>query len=65
VTIHAYNPANSRVYTGLSTDTKPTGASIGDKFIEVDTKTLYMYLGVSGWVELGTIGGTGPIGAVL
>ena len=40
-------------YTGLSTDSKPTGCRNGDGFIEIDTGKLYLYNEEgAAWVEI-------------
>lgn len=58
----------SRGFTGLSTDVKPTPASVGtntraagyvapprpgDKFVETDTLRTHTYTGDAGWVLTG------------
>lgn len=53
MSINFYNPANTRVYTGLSTDTKPASPHVGDKFIETDTGNVSIY--TNAWTKIGTI----------
>lgn len=67
MSITAYKPLNSTVYTGLSTDTKPSAAKVGDKFIETDTGKVYVALGPSTWSWVASISntGTGSFAAVL
>jgi hypothetical protein len=45
---------------GLSTDTKPA-AGIGSKFIETDTKDVYLYENTGTWVQVGTLGTTAAV----
>lgn len=50
----------SHVFTGLSSDVKPTaaqGAIVTNKFVETDTGDIYEYLGASiGWVSISNAG---------
>lgn len=58
--IQTYAPQTSLVYMGLSTDTKPA-AGIGSKFIETDTKDVYLYENTGTWVQVGTLGTTAAV----
>lgn len=63
MSIGAYNPSNSRVYYGLSTDTKPT-AAIGDRFLEMDSNKVYIYYN-STWNQCATISATGAVAVTI
>ena len=68
--MRAYNPLNTKVYIGLASEVAGlTGMGPGDKFVQEDTKGVYMYLGTSlGWVQLGSLqdnGTTASIGVAL
>lgn len=45
MSVNEFKPANSDTFVGLSTDTKPTGASTGDNFFETDTAKQFIWNG--------------------
>ncbi len=55
-------------YSGYSTDTKPTGVNIGDRFLEIDTRAEYIFAGFNKWNILsaggGGAGSQGPQGFI-
>lgn len=49
-------------FYGYSTDTKPTGVYLGERFYELDTDTVYIYDGTTPWKVSAFEGGTGSSG---
>ena len=49
------NPQNVPSFLGLSTDTKPTNAPPGSKFIETDTGKVFMLYNTGVWTQVATI----------
>lgn len=62
--VNAYYPGNSVVYLGLSTDPKPA-AGIGSKFIETDTKKVWLLDNTGTWQQVGVFAATTSIGVLL
>lgn len=52
--VSQYQPQNVSTYMGLVADTKPA-AAIGSKFIETDTKDVYLMMNTGSWVKVGTL----------
>lgn len=52
MTISQYYPQNVPVYMGLSSDTKPTTAPVGSKFIETDTGNVWLMLNTATWSKV-------------
>ena len=44
--------ATTKRFTGLSTDTKPTGVAIGSTFFEYNTKNYYITHNGTNWVKM-------------
>ena len=49
---------NTKRYWGYSGDTKPVDAQIGDRFLELDTKSEYFFGNYNSWNLIGASGGT-------
>ncbi len=63
MTVNAYDPGNSSVFMGLSSDTKPP-AGIGSKFIETDTLKVFLMFN-TGWSQVGTLAAATNIGVLI
>lgn len=63
MSISQYYPGQTPVYMGLSTDTMPTNAPPGSKFVVTDTSPpqVWLLLNTGTWTQIGVLSSTADL----